>query len=491
MISREPMSHVDTAWLRMDRPENLMHIVGVMIFESRMDAQRFKRTVATRLLRYRRFHQIATLDSDGAWWVDDTDFDIDHHIHHSLLSTREDGKNPLQYFVADAVSTALNPARPLWEFHLVDIVDANTALVVRIHHAIADGIALVRVMRSLTDEQANTPEPGETHVLPCTAVDAPNSNDDDDRDPFWHTILEPMTDAAIASIRLAGHLWGQCRRFCRYPTGIREYAHVAGAIVEDIARLAAMPADSRTRFKGLPGTIKRVAWSEPFPLEQVKWVSKALGCSVNDTLLASIAGALRTYLSSRGDPVNGVEIRAMVPVNLREPETADDLGNRFGLVAVELPIGIENPLTRLYETRTRMSSLKGSYQGLLTFTLLGVAGMAPKSVETRLLTLLADKTTAVITNVPGDRQCRYFAGSRIDQELVWVPQAGNIGMGISILSYNERVQFGLVTDRNMVDDPERIVERLAPEIEKLLWLVLLETAERLRDPQSVEDGLTQ
>lgn len=484
MISREPMSHVDTAWLRMDRPENLMQIVGVMIFEGRMDAQRFKRTVARRLLRYRRFRQIATLDSDGAGWVDDPDFDIDHHIHHSLLSGGECGRNPLQTFVADAASTPLNPARPLWEFHLLDTVDGNTALVVRIHHAIADGIALIRVMRSLTDEQPDAPEHGETEDAPCF-------DEGDESDSFWHTILEPITDAAIASIRLAGHLWGQCRQFYRHPAGIREYAHVAGAVAEEIARLASMPSDSRTRFKGLPGTVKRVAWSEPFPLEHVRLVSKVLRCSINDTLLASIAGALRSYLSACGDAVNGIEIRAMVPVNLREPGDAEELGNRFGLIAVELPVGIENPLTRLYETRTRMSALKGSYQGLLTFTLLGIAGMMPKSVETRLLNLLADKTTAVITNVPGDRQCRYFAGSRIEQEMVWVPQAGNIGMGISILSYNERVQFGLITDRNMVDDPKRIVEQLAPEFEKLLWLVLLENDERLRDPLSVEQDLAR
>ena len=160
MSSREPMSHVDTAWLRMDRPENLMQILGVMLFRGRIDAERFKRTVALRLRRYRRFRQIATLDSDGAWWVDDPDFDIDAHVRHSLLPA-PCGKAELQKFVAEMASTPLNPVRPRWEFNLVDTANGNSALVVRIHHAIADGIALIGVINSLTDERVDAREDGE------------------------------------------------------------------------------------------------------------------------------------------------------------------------------------------------------------------------------------------------------------------------------------------------------------------------------------------
>ena len=151
MTVRERVSHVDTAWLRMDRPENLMQIVGVMIFVGRIDAARLKRTLAKRLLRYRRFRQIATLDADGACWVDDADFDIDRHLRHSLLPAPS-GKHELQKFVAEMASEPLNPARPRWEFNLVELADGNSALVARIHHAIADGIALIGVMNTPTDE---------------------------------------------------------------------------------------------------------------------------------------------------------------------------------------------------------------------------------------------------------------------------------------------------------------------------------------------------
>ena len=121
-----------------------------------------------------------------------------------------------------------------------------------------------------------------------------------------------------------------------------------------------MPNDSQSRFMGAPGVQKAVAWSEPMSLPEVKAVGKILGCSVNDMLLASAAGALRSYLAEKGDPVDDLEVRALVPVNLRRPGDEHALGNRFGLVALELPVGIENPLARLYETRNRMEALKGS-----------------------------------------------------------------------------------------------------------------------------------
>jgi len=486
MTQRERISHVDTAWLRMDRPENLMQILGVMIFEGRINAERFKRTVAQRMLRYRRFRQIAREDADGTWWVDDPDFDIDAHVRHSSLPAPR-STHELQKFVAEMASSPLNPARPRWEFNLVDTARGNSALVVRIHHAIADGIALLGVIHSLTDAAANAPEHG-----------GPEEPDDDDAgdvpdgDAFWRTILDPLTDVALASIRLGGHLWGQFLGLRNDPAGIRDYARVATAIAQEVGKLALLPNDSPTRFKGKPGTVKRVAWSEPIALPDIKAVGKVLGCSVNDTLLAAVAGALRGYLVARGDPVvSTAAIRAMVPVNLRAASDVDELGNRFGLVALELPIGIDNPLARLYATRARMAALKDSYQAMLTFALLGAAGTAPKFVQDQILKLLTSKTTAVMTNVPGAQQPRYFAGSRIDQQMVWVPQAGDIGMGVSILSYNGRVQFGLITDKNMVDDPEHIVSRFADEFEKLLWLLLLEPWDRLGDPAAVEEDLSR
>jgi diacylglycerol O-acyltransferase len=247
----------------MDRPENLMQILGVMIFEGRINAERFKRTVAQRMLRYRRFRQIAREDADGTWWVDDPDFDIDAHVRHSSLPAPH-GTHELQKFVAEMASSPLNPARPRWEFNLVDTADGNSALVVRIHHAIADGIALLGVIHSLTDDRRRRPRgwrPGGSVGQEPDDDDA--GEDDAGRRRLLATILEPLTDVALASIRVGGHLWGQYLGLRNDPARIRDYARVAAAIAQEVGKLALLPNDSPTRFKGKPGTVKRVAWSEP------------------------------------------------------------------------------------------------------------------------------------------------------------------------------------------------------------------------------------
>lgn len=482
---RERISNVDTAWLRMDRPNNLMQIVGVMIFDGRMDFERLKRTIALRMLRYRRFRQIASQDGTSSWWTDDSNFEIDAHLHHALLPA-PGNKGELQKFVAELCSVPLNPSRPRWEFHLVEMSEGDSALVARIHHAIADGIALIGVMSSLTDAVADAPEDG---GLPPPAPVHDRKRELTDSDDFWQSIAAPINEAALASIRIGGKAWDSYLDVLNNPDKLVGYARIAGTIAEEIAELLLMDNDSPTRFKGKPCTVKRVAWSEPIALPQVKAVGKVLGCSVNDLLLSSVAGALRSYLVEKGDAVSGTEIRALVPVNLRTAGDIRNLGNRFGLVALELPVGIENPLSRLYITRQRMLDLKNSYQALLTFSILGAVGMAPKFIQQQILDLLSSKATAVMTNVPGQQEARYLAGAELKQQMFWVPQSGDIGMGVSILSYNGKVQFGLITDKGLVADPEEIVKRFAIEFEKLLWLVLMEPWDRLAHPTAVEEAL--
>jgi WS/DGAT/MGAT family acyltransferase len=218
---------------------------------------------------------------------------------------------------------------------------------------------------------------------------------------------------------------------------------------------------------------KRVAWCEPLPLANVKAVSKALRCSINDVLLSCVAGAISAYLGARGEDVRGKEIRAMVPVNLRPMERAHELGNRFGLAPVVLPLGIDNPVQRVAEVRRRMRELKGSLQPLLAFSLLAVAGLLIKPAQDALLGLFARKTTAVMTNVPGPRDKLSFCGSTLEQSLFWVPQSGTVGMGVSILSYGGAVQFGLITDAKLCPKPERIIDQFLPEFDKLTWLTLM------------------
>ena len=163
----------------------------------------------------------------------------------------------------------------------------------------------------------------------------------------------------------------------------------------------------------------------------------------------------------------------MVPVNLRPIEQAWKLGNRFGLAPLTLPIGIDNPVERVYAVRTRMTQLKDSYQPLLAFAVLAVAGALIKPVQDGLLGLFAKKATAVMTNVPGPAAPLKFCGATLRQTMFWVPASGDIGVGVSILSYGGGVQFGLITDKQLCPEPQQIIDRFEPEFDKLLLVTMM------------------
>ena len=475
MNQRERMSSVDTAWLRMDSATNLMMIVGVMMFDGPIDFARLKRTFEFRLLSYRRFRQRVVQEVSGTWWELDPNFDIDSHLLRVSLPGKG-GKNELERYVAGQISQSLDHGKPLWQFQLVENYRGGAALIARIHHCIADGIALMGVMRSLTDLSRDAPEEGDATPW----LDAGEKHDDEDN--FWQRIIAPLGDALAKALRAYGKNGVGSLRLLADPEWVFDYAKLAAGIAAEVIELATMPDDSPTRFKGKTGVAKRVAWSEPMPLDEIKVIGRILGSSVNDILLSCVTGALRQYLVDQGDEVEGVEVRAFVPVNLRAKGDENQLGNRFGLVALVLPVGIEHPFMRLYEVRRRMQELKGSYQALAAMGILGVVGMCPEPVQKQVLSILSDKGTAVMTNVPGPQQPLYMAGAKLAQQMVWVPQSGNVGMGVSILSYNNHVQFGLMTDKKLVPDPSTIVNRFAPDFEKLVLSLLLDPPEQEEQP---------
>ena len=470
------MSAVDTAWLRMDRPHNLMMITGVLIFREKIALGRLRKVIAERFLVFRRFGQRAVETAAGAYWETDPDFDLGHHVVHVALPGRA-GRRELQTLVSRLACTALNPSRPMWQFHLIDNYDSGCALVMRMHHSYADGIALVRVMLSMTDATAHGP--------PAMPFEPQPRRQREPEDSLSH-LLSPLSGVMSTAKSIGRTLIEKGVEIWSDPAKAVSLAGQGSAITAELAKLALMPQDSPTRFKGQPSIGKQVAWAEPLPLWEVKAIGKALGASVNDVLLSCVAGALRGYLADLGDDVEGVMVRALVPINLRPMEKAYKLGNRFGVVFLELPIGIENPIERLYAVRANMAALKGSFQPLLTLGLLAAAGAGPKVLQDQLVTVLARNATAVMTNVPGPRQPLYLAGGKIERFLFWVPQSGNIGMGVSILSYNDEVQFGLITDRGMCPDPERVIARFRPEFEKLVLTTLMATWPRDGDLDPTE-----
>jgi WS/DGAT/MGAT family acyltransferase len=276
------------------------------------------------------------------------------------------------------------------------------------------------------------------------------------------------------TLDLGSRLVGLSLDVAFHPAHALDYARQGIDLAAEAAGLALMPMDSHTRFKGDPLGVKRAAWTGRLPLDEIKAVSHASGCSINDVVLACIAGGLRSYLIDKGDTMReDVGLRALIPVNMRPPGTVNSLGNYFGMVAVLLPVGTENPLERLYEVKRRMLELKASSQATVTLGLLAAVGMGPKALQEQILDLLASRASAVITNVAGSQQPFYMGGAKIDELMFWVPQSGAIGMGISVLSYDGAVQFGIVVDKHLIDDPENVANRFLTEFEQLLLLMLM------------------
>ena len=470
LLNRERMSGIDTAWLRMEHPTNLMMIVGIMVFKEKLDFKKLQSTIEQRFLTFPRFKQKAVQDPTGAWWENDDNFDIKHHLKRMKLTGkngRSAAKKDLERYVSEKASESLDFTKPLWQFQLIENYQGDgCALLTRIHHCYADGIALISVMLSLTADNAEAsisrPLPKEKRVK--------GSRHEMD---FWTSVTKPMANVWSGAMKLTRGLVEQGLEIAKDPASMREFASKGMELADELRKIAMMDPDTPTRFKGNLGKGKRVAWCDPLPLAEVKVIGKAHGCSVNDVLLATAAGALRDYLERQGDASAGVEIRAVVPVNLRPIEKASDLGNQFGLVFVELPIGVEDPIERMFLVKARMQALKGSSQPIVAFVLLSAVGMGPKILQDQIGALIGRNATAVMTNVPGPQKPLFLAGREIEEIDFWVPQSGGIGMGLSILTYNGKVQFGLITDAGLVPDPETIINKFGDEFEKLVMQTLM------------------
>ena len=460
---REAMSKVDTAWLRMETPTNLMMITGVLMLAEPLELARLKALIAERFLAFKRFRQKAVDASSGAQWETDEDFDIDWHVRLTALPGDAD-QTRLQTLVSQLASTPLDHSKPLWQFHLVERYNGGSALIARIHHCYADGIALVQVLLSLTDVSARPREDDALHSAWLK----------DDGRRVTERFFGPAKAQFDKAMKLGGRMLEKGMEMARDPSLAGVIAKEGGEITKELAYALSLSDDPPTRLKGPLGVSKRCAWAEPLDLDEVKTVGRALGATVNDVLLAAACGALRSYLLDQGDSLLGLDIRATVPVNLRPLEHARKLGNHFGLVFLDLPVGEPNPLRRLERIAAHMRELKNARQAAVTFGLLAAVGMTTPALQRIALELFSRKASVVATNVPGPQMPLYLAGSRVAEMMFWVPQNGSIGVGISILSYCGKVHFGLIGDAKRIPDPGDVIRRFRGEFEKLLYITLME-----------------
>jgi diacylglycerol O-acyltransferase / wax synthase len=455
------MSSADAAWFHMDRPTNLMVIHSVLLFDEPIDVERVKQIIAHRLVgRYPRFRQRVVesrLPLRPPRWEEDPDFALDHHIHHVALPAPGD-RAALQELVGDLMTTPLDRNRPLWQTYLVDGYGHGAAMVCRMHHCIADGITLARVMLSLTDAAPETASDG---FEPSVAPRGP-------RLPLG--MAGPVVALGAGGLRAVRGIAQRGAHAVASPSYAAQLAAGVGRDTETALRLLLTPADAATAIKGEPHVSRGVAWSAPLSLGEIKRLAHRHGATVNDVLLAAVSGGLRHYLQDRGSTVG--EVQAMVPFNLRKLDEPlpRDLGNKFGLVFLPLPVGTSGSYRRLTEIHRRMAEIKSGRDGAVSYGILSLTGLTPEPVERRIVDMFSAKGTAVMTNVPGPAEPVYLAGTAVRTALVWAPMSGRLGMSLSIFSYRNEVTVGLMVDTALVPDPEQIVAGLEDELATLATL---------------------
>jgi WS/DGAT/MGAT family acyltransferase len=320
----------------------------------------------------------------------------------------------------------------------------------------------------MTDPSPDSPAAAEPQAEPHT------------QDPLVQ-LLEPITAAVGTTLHVADSLLHEAAELLNHPEHVLDLAKLGAGGVAALGKLLLIGPDAQTLFKGRLGVSKRAAWSAPIPLQDVKAVGRITGTTVNDVLLTAVTGALRRYLERRGRPTDGINIRALVPVNLRPLDAPIELGNRFGLVFVDLPIGVADPFERLVGFKQHMAEIKDSPEAVIAFGILNTIGMIPAGVEQRVVELFGNKATAVMTNVPGPREPLYVAGKRLRRIMCWVPKSGRLGLGVSILSYAGEVCIGVATDAGLVPDPEAIIAGLQVEFDELMDLVRLVEGDNLAE----------
>lgn len=410
-----------------------MVINGVFLFEEHYPKERLQELLEERLLAIPRFRRKPVQEGKRYFWEEMPSLDMAYHLTSATLPLVKDEEQALRDFADNLISQPLDSDKPFWRFYHIDQYQGGTAVLFKIHHCYADGIALMSVLDAIADRSV-------LHSSPAARAGAPRTQN------AATGAFAPVINAAKSTLFYSGFAMGW---------------------LYEALKVVFLPADSKTAYKQPLTTHKKVAWAPSLDVEEVKRVGKTIGCTINDVLLGCVAGSLREYLTQHGEPVDGVVVRATVPVNLRPLSQAMNLGNQFGLVYLDLPVGVEGATNRVKQVRRTMAKLKNGIQAYMSYNVLGILGFFPQSLQRFALDFFSHKASAVMTNVPGPAEPVMLKGSRLAKPMFWVPQSGEIGIGVSILSYNGKVEFGLIADTALIDDPQAVVQGFVNEYAQL------------------------
>jgi len=431
------MGAADAAWLGLDSASNRMMITGLLFLDGDVEPADLRRLVQDRLIG--TYPGFARRVEPGRGplrrprWRDSVP-DLDHHVVHHRLGAGG-GDPELRRTVARLLSTGLGMNVAPWQLHLLTgyrppgtdgTAPGRSVVVARLHHSLADGMALAQVLLSLTD-----PGPG---APTSVAARAPAAGE-------RVRSAQERVVAAAGAVRL----------------GVD--------VLTTTVRLLAAAAEPPTSLRGPLDVPKHAAWSAPRDLDAVKRAARAMDATVNDVLLAAAAGALRRHLH----PARVDRLRVFVPVDLRRGTPIDPrrLGNRFGLLPLMLPVGEPDLRERVRLVRERTRRAKTSRVPPATYLMIGLLSVLPAPLHRWVVHRLGRSVTAVVTNVPGPPDPMTLAGADLSGVVFWVPQTASVGVGLSIFSYAGTVRVGVAADVGLVADPQALADLVDDELAQL------------------------
>ncbi len=436
-MAAERLTGLDTSFLHMERAGAHMHVASTIIFEgSAPSHQEFRDHIASRLHLVPRFRQklrFVPLDQGRPVWVDDPYLNLDYHVRQTALPA-PGSEEQLRNLAARVFSQQLDRSKPLWEMWLVEgLHDGRFAIVGKSHHALVDGVSGVDITTVLFDLDAE-PQGSPSPAPPWLARPEP-------------TDLELLSDAWRERLTSPKEI---ARGFRAALRGPRQVLRGVGATSKMIG--AGMAAPSSV-FNVEIGPHRRFAITQA-DLAELKRVKDAHGGTVNDVILAIVAGALGKYLRARGHDTEGLELRVMVPVSVRAEEEHGALGNRISAMMAPLPVWCEDPVERLHILTEQMGDLKSSGQAVGAEILTKLTDFAPSTIASQAARLQPAQRffNLVVTNVPGPQFPLYVLGRKMESIFPMVPLARRQALCIGIMSYNGQVNFGLIGDYDAMAD---------------------------------------
>lgn len=458
------LSPLDVSFLYLESPTTAMHVGSVAIFEppaAGFDYDRLVGLLTERLSlvpRYRQKVRWVPGRIANPVWVDDEDFDITYHVRRSALP-KPGSPDQLKELVGRVQSRQLDRSRPLWEVYLVEgLADGRFAVITKTHHAMVDGIAAVDIGTVMLDL---SPQPRE--VPPDDWDPAPEPSD-------LRLVADAVGDllsrpaSAVETVRAE----------------VSDVKAIAGKVAGAAGGLLAA---MRTAVRPAPDSPLNAAIGEQrrfgmavTELDDYKRVRKEHGGTVNDVVLATVAGALRTWLLTRGESVTAkTALRAMVPVSVRQPGQEGGLGNRVSSYFVDLPVGEADPVVRLHQVSYAMRGHKEAGQSVGADALVALTGFAPPTIHSaaaRLVSGLSRRLfNLVVTNVPGPQFPLYAAGAQMIEAYPVVPLAKGQAVSIGLTSYNGGVFYGLNCDRDAMPDVDVLATCIEEALEELVGTV--------------------